>query len=204
MPTVITRSSVTAVRISAGEASEVTRSLHAAYARERIEEVIRAVVEDALSPSRVDVLPWHDEIRFEDDLTGRSRRSPTRPIASWRNGSRICSKRRRPRWPAGSLPPRASPTSDDRQRARSRRRSSAAGSPASRALAKLAASKDLHVTLIDKNDYHQFQPLLYQVATSMLAAAHDHLSVAQDRGGVRGLRREAGRGRRASIRSPGP
>ena len=35
---------------------------------------------------------------------------------------------------------------------------------------KLAASHDLHVTLIDKNDYHQFQPLLYQVATSMLAA----------------------------------
>jgi NADH:ubiquinone reductase (H+-translocating) len=34
---------------------------------------------------------------------------------------------------------------------------------------KLAASKDFHVTLIDKNDYHQFQPLLYQVATSMLA-----------------------------------
>ena len=37
---------------------------------------------------------------------------------------------------------------------------------------KLAADKDIHVTLIDKNDYHQFQPLLYQVATSMLAA-HD-------------------------------
>ena len=35
---------------------------------------------------------------------------------------------------------------------------------------KLAASKDFHVTLIDTNDYHQFQPLLYQVATSMLAA----------------------------------
>ena len=68
MPTVITRSSLTAVRISAGEASEVKRSLHAAYARERIEEVIRAVVEDALSPSRIDILPWHDEIRFEDDL----------------------------------------------------------------------------------------------------------------------------------------
>ena len=68
MPTVITRSSVTAVRISAGEASEVRRSLHAAYSRERIEEVIRAVVEDALSPSRVDVLPWHDEVRFERDL----------------------------------------------------------------------------------------------------------------------------------------
>ena len=37
---------------------------------------------------------------------------------------------------------------------------------------KLASDKDFHVTLIDKNDYHQFQPLLYQVATSMLAA-HD-------------------------------
>jgi NADH:ubiquinone reductase (H+-translocating) len=34
----------------------------------------------------------------------------------------------------------------------------------------LAKSDDVHVTLIDKNDYHQFQPLLYQVATSMLAA----------------------------------
>jgi NADH dehydrogenase len=33
----------------------------------------------------------------------------------------------------------------------------------------LAKRSDLHVTLIDKNDYHQFQPLLYQVATSMLA-----------------------------------
>jgi NADH dehydrogenase len=35
---------------------------------------------------------------------------------------------------------------------------------------KLAATEGVHVTLIDKNDYHQFQPLLYQVATSMLAA----------------------------------
>ena len=34
----------------------------------------------------------------------------------------------------------------------------------------LAAEKDVDVTLIDRNDYHQFQPLLYQVATSMLAA----------------------------------
>ncbi len=59
---------MTAVRISAGEGSEVRRSLQAAYSRERIEEVIRAVVEDALSPSRVDVLPWHDEAHFERDL----------------------------------------------------------------------------------------------------------------------------------------
>ncbi len=34
----------------------------------------------------------------------------------------------------------------------------------------LAKTRDVHVTLIDQNDYHQFQPLLYQVATSMLAA----------------------------------
>jgi NADH dehydrogenase len=34
----------------------------------------------------------------------------------------------------------------------------------------LAADKDISVTLIDRNDYHQFQPLLYQVATSMLSS----------------------------------
>jgi NADH dehydrogenase len=33
---------------------------------------------------------------------------------------------------------------------------------------KLAAHADLRVTLIDKNNYHQFQPLLYQVATAQL------------------------------------
>jgi NADH dehydrogenase len=42
-----------------------------------------------------------------------------------------------------------------------------AGVACARALAK---HDDIHVTLIDRNDYHQFQPLLYQVATSMLAA----------------------------------
>ena len=42
-----------------------------------------------------------------------------------------------------------------------------AGIACARALAK---HDDIDVTLIDKNDYHQFQPLLYQVATSMLAA----------------------------------
>src|SRR6201994_4717838 len=34
---------------------------------------------------------------------------------------------------------------------------------------KLADRDDVHVTLIDRNNYHQFQPLLYQVATSQLA-----------------------------------
>jgi len=34
---------------------------------------------------------------------------------------------------------------------------------------KLASRKEVRVTLIDRNNYHQFQPLLYQVATSLLA-----------------------------------
>ena len=54
---------------------------------------------------------------------------------------------------------------------RSRRSSSsAAGSPAS-GCAKELAKHDVHVTLLDRNNYHQFQPLLYQVATAELA--HD-------------------------------
>src|SRR3954451_13470006 len=34
---------------------------------------------------------------------------------------------------------------------------------------RLADQKDVSVTLIDRNNHHQFQPLLYQVATSQLA-----------------------------------
>jgi NADH dehydrogenase len=37
---------------------------------------------------------------------------------------------------------------------------------------RLAADDDVHVTLVDRNNYHQFQPLLYQVATSQLASSH--------------------------------
>src|SRR6476659_2842769 len=33
----------------------------------------------------------------------------------------------------------------------------------------LARHADVRITLLDKNNYHQFQPLLYQVATSQLA-----------------------------------
>src|SRR3954468_19526426 len=38
------------------------------------------------------------------------------------------------------------------------------------ACAKTLAAHDVAVTLIDKHNYQQFQPLLYQVATGMLAA----------------------------------
>ncbi len=68
MPTVLTRTSGVGERIAVGDGREVSRSLQAAFVRERIEEVLRAVAEDALSPSPADVLPWHDEIPFEDDL----------------------------------------------------------------------------------------------------------------------------------------
>src|SRR5215471_5163577 len=33
----------------------------------------------------------------------------------------------------------------------------------------LARNREVHVTLLDQHNYHQFQPLLYQVATSQLA-----------------------------------
>ena len=36
---------------------------------------------------------------------------------------------------------------------------------------RLAEHDDVRVTLIDRNNYHQFQPLLYQVATSQLAGS---------------------------------
>src|SRR3954471_721943 len=39
------------------------------------------------------------------------------------------------------------------------------------AVRRLAERDDVRVTLIDRNNYHQFQPLLYQVATSQLAAS---------------------------------
>ncbi|MGA2537260.1 MAG: NAD(P)/FAD-dependent oxidoreductase [Terracidiphilus sp.] len=42
---------------------------------------------------------------------------------------------------------------------------------------KLASHRNVHVTLIDKNNYSQFQPLLYQVATAMLAPGNAAFSL---------------------------
>src|SRR3954447_13766736 len=36
---------------------------------------------------------------------------------------------------------------------------------------RLAGHEGVHVTLVDRNNYHQFQPLLYQVATCQLASS---------------------------------
>jgi len=44
---------------------------------------------------------------------------------------------------------------------------------------KLAKSDDVRVTLIDKNNYHQFQPLLYQIATSELGSGDVATSLRQ-------------------------
>jgi NADH dehydrogenase len=38
------------------------------------------------------------------------------------------------------------------------------------ACARELADDGVEVTLVDRNDYHQFQPLLYQVASSQLPA----------------------------------
>ena len=37
---------------------------------------------------------------------------------------------------------------------------------------KLASDSDVRITLIDKNNYQQFQPLLYQVAAAVLAPSN--------------------------------
>ena len=44
---------------------------------------------------------------------------------------------------------------------------------------KLAKSDDVRVTLLDKNNYHQFQPLLYQVATAELGTGDVATSLRQ-------------------------
>src|SRR5215510_2117445 len=44
---------------------------------------------------------------------------------------------------------------------------------------KLAKSDDVRVTLIDRRNYHQFQPLLYQLATSELGSGDVATSLRQ-------------------------
>jgi NADH:quinone reductase (non-electrogenic) len=42
---------------------------------------------------------------------------------------------------------------------------------------KLASHPDIRITLIDKNNFQQFQPLLYQVATAVLAPSNAAFSL---------------------------
>jgi hypothetical protein len=68
MPTYLGQSSGDAVRFPVVRGQTVARDLHAAFARERIEEVLRAVAEDAFSPGLAETPPWHDESAFTHDL----------------------------------------------------------------------------------------------------------------------------------------
>jgi NADH dehydrogenase len=42
---------------------------------------------------------------------------------------------------------------------------------------RLETHSDVRITLIDKNNYHQFQPLLYQVATGLLSPSNTAFSL---------------------------
>jgi len=54
--------------ITIADALAIGRRLRAAYARERLEEVLNAVAEDAFNPHQADLVSWHDEARFEIEL----------------------------------------------------------------------------------------------------------------------------------------
>lgn len=81
MATLVERNPASEAQSPAADDRHLTRSLHAAYARERIEEVVRAIAEDALNPSTVEFVPWHDEGHFEDEL-----HEAVREIADTANG----------------------------------------------------------------------------------------------------------------------
>ena len=50
------------------DSAAIARLLVNVYARERIEDAIRAVAEDALGPGRPDVRPWHADAALDDQL----------------------------------------------------------------------------------------------------------------------------------------
>ena len=68
MPTMVGSSTQTNVRVVATDNGSVAKLLVTVYARERLEDVIRGVAEDALSPSTAADAPWDAEASFDDDL----------------------------------------------------------------------------------------------------------------------------------------
>ena len=68
MPILMVPSSGVGARIPVSDARSIERSLHAAYAHQRLEEIIRAILEDALNPARMDVPPWADDPLFEAEF----------------------------------------------------------------------------------------------------------------------------------------
>jgi hypothetical protein len=68
MSTLIVPSSGVRARVPNGDAHAIERTLQTTYARERIEEIVRGILEDALIPVRLDVPPWHDDAAFEAEF----------------------------------------------------------------------------------------------------------------------------------------
>jgi hypothetical protein len=68
MPTLMVQTSGVRTPIPVSDAHAIERSLHDVYARERIEELVRGVLEDALSPARLEAPPWHADPLFEAEF----------------------------------------------------------------------------------------------------------------------------------------
>ncbi len=68
MPTLTIHSAGARASIPASDARAIERNLQSAYARQRIEEIVRAILEDALCPAGTDVPPWHGDALFEAEL----------------------------------------------------------------------------------------------------------------------------------------
>ena len=107
------------------------------------------------------------------------------------DGQRAARRRPPARAPRGAR----DATGGDPCRLSSTSSSSAAASRASAAPAGWPGSDGVRVTLIDRNNYHQFQPLLYQVATSQLASSDVAFSLRKLFHDDAERRRQAGRRR---------
>ena len=68
MPTLAGPSPGSGVRVTTTTGVSISRMLVTVYARERLEDAIRAVAEDAISHDRADGLPWHADAGFDDEL----------------------------------------------------------------------------------------------------------------------------------------
>jgi len=68
MPSLVGPSPGATAPVEATDTVSISRLLVAVYARERLEDAIRAVVEDAISPHRPDGQPWRAEAGFDDEL----------------------------------------------------------------------------------------------------------------------------------------
>lgn len=69
------------------------------------------------------------------------------------------------------------------------------------ALAKKLSKKEVQVVLLDKHNYHNFQPLLYQVSTGGLETGFDCIPYPKGIAGISQLLFSIGQGERGEHRS---